>query len=92
MTSSTLPLPPNLVRKSGAQVSTEHVLEATPVLAFYFSAHWCPPCRQFTPVLAQVFELAMKIKDVCDMNLRAKFVDMDTFSVMISSFVLSVKH
>ena len=23
------------------------------VIAFYFSAHWCPPCRQFTPVLAR---------------------------------------
>ena len=30
------------------------VLADTPVLAFYFSAHWCPPCRQFTPVLARV--------------------------------------
>lgn len=23
------------------------------VLGFYFSAHWCPPCRAFTPQLAQ---------------------------------------
>lgn len=21
----------------------------------YFSAHWCPPCRGFTPVLAQLY-------------------------------------
>lgn len=25
------------------------------VVALYFSAHWCPPCRQFTPVLKAVF-------------------------------------
>lgn len=25
------------------------------VLAFYFSAHWCPPCRAFTPSLAETY-------------------------------------
>ncbi|XP_064595135.1 tryparedoxin-like [Liolophura sinensis] len=24
-------------------------------IGFYFSAHWCPPCRQFTPVLAKFY-------------------------------------
>lgn len=21
------------------------------IVLFYFSAHWCPPCKQFTPML-----------------------------------------
>ncbi len=27
-----------------------------PVILYYFSAHWCPPCRNFTPVLAELYK------------------------------------
>ena len=28
------------------------------VVAVYFSAHWCPPCRAFTPTLIKAYESA----------------------------------
>jgi nucleoredoxin len=30
------------------------------VLGLYFSAHWCPPCRAFTPQLAQWYSKVKK--------------------------------
>ena len=34
---------------------TATVLSDKRLIAFYFSAHWCPPCRQFTPMLSEFY-------------------------------------
>eukprot|EP00092_Neocalanus_flemingeri_P003387 GFUD01003628.1.p1 GENE.GFUD01003628.1~~GFUD01003628.1.p1 ORF type:complete len:250 (+),score=53.32 GFUD01003628.1:75-824(+) len=44
-----------LVNKSGNTILANHALKDKTVIAFYFSAHWCPPCRQFTPLLAKAY-------------------------------------
>ncbi|KAI6237993.1 Nucleoredoxin-like protein 2 [Aphelenchoides fujianensis] len=36
-----------LKRKDGSTIMAEELRGK--VVAFYFSAHWCPPCRLFTP-------------------------------------------
>mmetsp|Transcript_60810 Transcript_60810/g.130700 ORF Transcript_60810/g.130700 Transcript_60810/m.130700 type:complete len:187 (+) Transcript_60810:78-638(+) len=49
MASSLASLP--LVKKDGSKGDI-----SGKTVALYFSAHWCPPCRGFTPVLRQFYE------------------------------------
>ncbi|KAF4520233.1 hypothetical protein B566_EDAN009958 [Ephemera danica] len=37
--------------------STANYADLTGVRGFYFSANWCPPCKAFTPQLAEVYHL-----------------------------------
>jgi len=49
-------LGPSLVKGDGSEsVSTADALSGKKVVGLYFSAHWCPPCRGFTPVLAKCY-------------------------------------
>jgi nucleoredoxin len=49
----------DVLTKSGAKKPLSSVADGK-VLGLYFSAHWCPPCRGFTPKLAAQYK---KIKD-----------------------------
>jgi len=40
-------LPEQLLDSSGKKISRNELAGKT--VGFYFSAHWCPPCRAFTP-------------------------------------------
>ena len=37
-------------------VDASEALQGKAVVVLYFSAHWCPPCRGFTPVLKDFFK------------------------------------
>ena len=44
-------LPEQILDSSGKKVSRNELTGKT--VGFYFSAHWCPPCRAFTPNLVK---------------------------------------
>ena len=44
------------------------------VLMFYFSAHWCPPCRKLTPLLVEFYQ-----------ELRKENIDSSEFDVVFIS-------
>jgi len=48
-------LGPSLVTKSGAVTPTAEALAGARFVGAYFSAHWCGPCRGFTPQLSAFY-------------------------------------
>lgn len=54
---------PELYSKAG-MVSTRNVIRNKKFVMIYFSAHWCPPCRGFTPDLAQKYSVCADSRDV----------------------------
>ena len=53
-------IPEEIDGKEG-KVKTATIKE-TPLIGIYFSAHWCPPCRGFTPILAKFYKVANEKK------------------------------
>ena len=48
-----------LVNGAGKKYDTATIFRKdtpNPIVGLYFSAHWCPPCREFTPILAQFYQ------------------------------------
>lgn len=60
-----------LVNRSG-DVNTAEALAGKEAVALYFSAHWCPPCRGFTPKLAESYQANLQAK-----GLEVVFVSSD---------------
>jgi len=46
----------NLVGQNDASVSVEDAIKDADLIGIYFSAHWCGPCRQFTPKLSKLYK------------------------------------
>ncbi|OWZ21284.1 Nucleoredoxin [Phytophthora megakarya] len=63
-----------LLLKSGEVVSTTQALSSKKVIGLYFSGHYCPPCRKFTPLLDVVYS---DIKEAGHDDFEIVFVSSD---------------
>jgi nucleoredoxin len=46
----------NIITHPDGAAHTLDDLRVLDMVGIYFSAHWCPPCRKFTPLLAGLFK------------------------------------
>ena len=66
------------------KVSADTALEGKKIVAFYFSAHWCPPCRAFTPMLKDAYEEFLEESE----DLEIVFVSSDRTSDDMKSYMV----
>ncbi len=57
-----------LMNKQGQGYTAESVLANVDVICYYFSAHWCPPCRMFTPILADFYRVSYDNWSKCKLH------------------------
>uniref|UniRef100_A0A7S2GG69 protein-disulfide reductase n=1 Tax=Octactis speculum TaxID=3111310 RepID=A0A7S2GG69_9STRA len=50
---------PEILTKDGV-VATDEALGGKTNIMIYFSAHWCPPCRGYTPQLSDAYSASGK--------------------------------
>jgi len=60
-----------LVKADGSSAAADAAMADKELILYYFSAHWCPPCRQFTPLLKDFYD------EVSDQGLEIVFVSSD---------------
>ena len=65
-------LGPELCTSTRAKAGTMFLLQGKKGVILYFSAHWCPPCRAFTPQLAELY-----LNHLRPQGLEVVFVSMD---------------
>ena len=72
---------------SRTDVPVESLEDEGRVLGLYFSAHWCPPCRDFTPKLAEWYIKLTggALKDKLEIVFVSSDRDEDTFDEYFDS-------
>merc|ERR1712154_219823 len=71
----------SLVKANGSSQSAKSALQGKEIVLIYFSAHWCPPCRGFTPLLKDFYE------EVKDEGVEVIFVSSDRSKADMMSYM-----
>merc|ERR1712062_114644 len=65
----------------GSKVLGSEALAEKSIVCLYFSAHWCPPCQGFTPVLKDFYE------EVKEQDVEIIFISSDEDSDAMISYM-----
>lgn len=66
-----------ILTKDDKEISFTSLVGQNKYTLLYFSAHWCPPCRNFTPSFAKWYEKNYKAKQGTDQSFDVVFLSAD---------------
>ena len=75
-----------LITHSGERVQTSSALSGCEYVLYYASAHWCPPCKAFTPTLSTFYA-----KHGNEMKFKVVFGSNDETEEKMKSYFDSMK-
>jgi len=74
-----------LINNKGEEIATSKAFEDVDIVGLYFSAHWCPPCRQFTPLLSERYTKLREAGKKVEIVFLSSDSDEDSFKSYHSS-------
>ena len=75
--------PKLLVKADGGAKHTKTLLKDKDLVALYFSASWCPPCKIFSPLFREFYNAAAKEKGL-EVVYVSSDKDVESFTVYVS--------
>lgn len=69
-----------LRKPDGSTVAISEALGNKSVIALYFSAHWCPPCKGFTPIVSKKYLALKEANEDFEMLFVSSDKDVDAFN------------
>merc|ERR1712115_329087 len=82
----------HFIKTDDSKVAAQTVIEGKKFVGFYFSAHWCPPCRGFTPVLKDFYEEVSDEVEIIFVSSDRSSDDMQSYMKESHGSWLSVEH